>query len=31
VERGSLPEGCGAAVILDRAAADVLKRIDFVG
>jgi predicted kinase len=29
VERGDLPEGCGSAVLIDRAAADVLRRIDF--
>ncbi|MCX4456959.1 ATP-binding protein [Streptomyces sp. NBC_01340] len=29
VERGDLPEGCGSAVLLDREAADVLRRIDF--
>ncbi|MCC9709798.1 ATP-binding protein [Streptomyces sp. MNU76] len=29
VEKGRLPKGCGAAVLIDRAAADVLKRIDF--
>jgi predicted kinase len=29
VERGRLPEGCGSAVLLDRDAADVLRRIDF--
>lgn len=29
VERGELPEGCGSAVLLDREAADVLRRIDF--
>lgn len=29
VERGDLPEGCGSAVLLDRDAADVLRRIDF--
>ncbi|MFD5634729.1 AAA family ATPase [Streptomyces sp. NPDC127077] len=28
-ERGDLPEGCGSAVLIDRAAADVLHRIDF--
>ncbi|MGW1065580.1 AAA family ATPase [Streptomyces aureus] len=28
-ERGDLPEGCGSAVLIDRAAADVLTRIDF--
>lgn len=31
VERGSLPQGCGSAVLLDRDAADVLRRIDFEG
>ncbi|MFJ5272177.1 AAA family ATPase [Streptomyces sp. NPDC088358] len=31
VERGELPEGCGSAVLLDREAADVLRRIDFDG
>ncbi|MCN9240236.1 ATP-binding protein [Streptomyces sp. RY43-2] len=29
VERGDLPRDCGSAVLLDRAAADVLRRIDF--
>ncbi|MEU5702571.1 AAA family ATPase [Streptomyces aurantiacus] len=29
VEKGDLPEGCGSAVLVDRAAADVLRRIDF--
>ncbi|WP_308013492.1 AAA family ATPase [Streptomyces beigongshangae] len=29
VEKGGLPEGCGSAVLVDRAAADVLRRIDF--
>lgn len=29
VEKGDLPEGCGSAVLIDRAAADVLRRIDF--
>jgi hypothetical protein len=29
VEKGRLPKGCGAAVLIDRAAADVLKRIYF--
>lgn len=29
VEQGRLPEGCGAAILIDRAAADVLTRIDF--
>ncbi|MET7442883.1 AAA family ATPase [Streptomyces sp. NPDC004082] len=28
-EKGDLPEGCGSAVLIDRAAADVLRRIDF--
>lgn len=31
VEKGRLPEGCGSAVLLDRAAADVLRRIGFTG
>jgi predicted kinase len=31
VERGELPAGCGSAVLLDRAAADVLQRIEFTG
>jgi hypothetical protein len=31
VEKGRLPQGCGAAVLIDRAAADVLRRIDFTG
>ncbi|MFF7358424.1 MULTISPECIES: AAA family ATPase [Streptomyces] len=31
VERGELPAGCGSAVLLDRAAADVLQRIEFSG
>ncbi|MFF4691444.1 AAA family ATPase [Streptomyces sp. NPDC001307] len=31
VERGELPAGCGAAVLLDRPAADALQRIAFVG
>ncbi|WP_307624242.1 AAA family ATPase [Streptomyces sp. V3I7] len=30
VEKGVLPEGCGSAVLLDRAAGDVLRRIAFV-
>jgi predicted kinase len=30
-ERGDLPPGCGAAVLLDRAAADTLHRIGFTG
>ncbi|MFD4549045.1 AAA family ATPase [Streptomyces sp. NPDC058466] len=29
VEKGDLPEGCGSAVLIDREAADVLRRIDF--
>ncbi|MCC5480422.1 AAA family ATPase [Streptomyces barringtoniae] len=29
VERGELPAGCGAAVLLDRPAADALRRITF--
>jgi predicted kinase len=31
VEQGDLPEGCGSAVLIDRDAADVLRRIDFGG
>ncbi|MCQ9180508.1 ATP-binding protein [Streptomyces sp. IBSBF 2953] len=31
VEKGRLPDGCGAAVLLDRSAADVLRRIGFTG
>ncbi|MGV9421140.1 AAA family ATPase [Streptomyces sp. NPDC003674] len=31
VERGELPPGCGSAVLLDRDAADVLRRIGFAG
>ncbi|WP_329221266.1 ATP-binding protein [Streptomyces sp. NBC_01485] len=31
VEKGRLPEGCGSAVLLDRAAADTLRRIGFTG
>lgn len=31
VERGEPPAGCGSAVLLDRAAVDVLRRIDFTG
>ncbi|MBG0852376.1 AAA family ATPase [Streptomyces spinoverrucosus] len=31
VERGDLPRGCGAAILLDRAAADALRRIGFTG
>lgn len=30
-ERGRLPEGCGSTVLLDRAAADTLRRIGFTG
>ncbi|MFJ4469292.1 AAA family ATPase [Streptomyces sp. NPDC089424] len=30
-ERGVLPRGCGAAILLDRAAADTLRRIGFTG
>ncbi|MFD5568730.1 AAA family ATPase [Streptomyces cadmiisoli] len=30
-ERGRLPRGCAAAVLLDRAAADTLRRIGFTG
>ncbi|MFC9915267.1 AAA family ATPase [Streptomyces sp. NPDC059862] len=30
-ERGDLPHGCGGAVLLDREAADTLRRIGFVG
>ncbi|WP_327435223.1 AAA family ATPase [Streptomyces sp. NBC_01236] len=29
VEKGDLPDGCGSAVLIDREAADVLRRIDF--
>ncbi|GGX76953.1 ATP-binding protein [Streptomyces minutiscleroticus] len=29
VERGDLPDGCGSAVLIDRDAADVLRRIGF--
>lgn len=29
IEKGGLPEGCGSAVLIDRDAADVLRRIDF--
>ncbi|MET9044609.1 MULTISPECIES: AAA family ATPase [unclassified Streptomyces] len=29
VEQGRLPDGCGSAVLLDRDAADALRRIDF--
>ncbi len=31
VEKGRLPQGCGSAVLLDRAAADTLRRIGFTG
>ncbi|MEV7246436.1 MULTISPECIES: AAA family ATPase [unclassified Streptomyces] len=31
VERGELPAGCGSAVLLDRDAAEVLRRIGFTG
>ncbi|MFE6286734.1 AAA family ATPase [Streptomyces sp. NPDC057877] len=31
VERGDLPDGCGSAVLLDRDAADTLRRIGFTG
>lgn len=31
VRRGELPAGCGSAVLLDRPAADVLRRIVFTG
>jgi predicted kinase len=31
VEKGHLPQGCGSAVLIDREAADVLRRIDFTG
>ncbi|WP_327318010.1 AAA family ATPase [Streptomyces sp. NBC_01235] len=31
VEKGRLPEGCGSAVLLDRDAADALRRIGFTG
>ncbi|MFD7133288.1 AAA family ATPase [Streptomyces sp. NPDC059894] len=31
VERGHLPEGCGSAILLDRPAADALRRIAFTG
>ncbi|MEU6220672.1 AAA family ATPase [Streptomyces sp. NPDC047022] len=31
MEQGRLPGGCGSAVLLDRDAADVLRRIDFAG
>lgn len=31
VERGELPQGCASAVLVDREAADVLRRIGFAG
>lgn len=31
VERGELPAGCGSAILLDRRAADAVRRIDFGG
>ena len=31
VERGDLPPGCGSAILIDRDAADVLRRIGFTG
>ncbi|MGW0820781.1 AAA family ATPase [Streptomyces sp. NPDC002845] len=31
VETGDLPDGCGSAVLIDRDAANALKRIDFAG
>ncbi|WP_345018103.1 AAA family ATPase [Streptomyces shaanxiensis] len=31
VEKGDLPQRCGSAVLIDRSAADVLRRIGFVG
>lgn len=31
VEKGDLPQGCGSAVLVDRSAADVLRRIGFAG
>ncbi|MEV0174113.1 AAA family ATPase [Streptomyces sp. NPDC050803] len=31
VEKGNLPTGCGSAVLLDRSAAGVLRRIGFTG
>ena len=31
VEKGSLPQGCGSAVLIDRAAADTLHRVGFTG
>ncbi|WP_041821340.1 AAA family ATPase [Streptomyces davaonensis] len=31
VEKGELPQGCGSAVLIDRSAAGVLRRIGFTG
>ncbi|MFE2276319.1 AAA family ATPase [Streptomyces sp. NPDC059454] len=31
VERGALPAGCGSAVLIDRDAADTLRRVGFTG
>lgn len=31
VEKGNLPQGCGSAVLIDRDAADTLRRIGFTG
>ncbi|MFI7412508.1 AAA family ATPase [Streptomyces sp. NPDC049627] len=31
VEKGDLPQGCGSAVLMDRPAGDVLRRIGFTG
>jgi hypothetical protein len=31
VERGELPAGCGSAILVDRDAADTLRRIGFTG
>ncbi|NUP21157.1 MAG: AAA family ATPase [Streptomyces sp.] len=31
VEKGHLPQGCNSAVLIDRSAADVLRRIGFTG
>ena len=31
VERGALPAGCGSAVLIDRDAADALRRVGFTG
>ncbi|MGC2998562.1 ATP-binding protein, partial [Streptomyces sp. G35A] len=31
VERGDLPAGCGSAVLLDRDAANALRRVGFTG